>query len=1300
MNKYLKSTVIAMKRSLSIVLAFTIMISMCVFAVVPVSAANGCMFSAGDYIYVSIWNATNIGINDKIRCHMYSAWPDNSGSYIDSVDMQKINDKFFRCHMMSDDVKYLKFKLNDSDWWITNYADGYDNPNFSVDTNDQTNNYAGYTSGVANNCLYIQNTSANVASWGSVNNNDPDNTITKGTSKSLTATVSSDITNNVGKDAGKYTLVKGTFYDYYNNDEMRDGWITGLDGSERNYTDREPFTFFNNAVAEYARDNTAWSYPLYFGDFNRSSTDSGGPGPWTNGYVGAGVSNLYNYKARANNSDMTSSGTDGAVSGLVDSNLSDGEITAGGVVLPYFSSSFLGEGNGATVSSQFVFRNELRTNSSTGTTDMYHVYDSSGAKDNYYFKNLTSGSPTAVYYKNSNLIYDAASGFGNSSNGTGFFPFDDPSLHSNNAYNFGFGMKLEIPFALRQDGKTKNGNDVVFNFSGDDDLWVFVDGKLVLDMGGAHKMASGSINFTDNTITVSSLDTSYGTKTQSISDIEDGKAHTMTVFYMERGMIESNLKIEYNFDVLDTLLTTEKEIDTTNLNSGIISAVQESESFSFTNSEGSTVIDDVDFDVTDKDGTVTEGEYESDGSYVIKDQEKASFADIAEAGTALTVKETKTNGLLNYSTTYKVTDVQNNATVTSGSGDTASFTFQNTVDTNQMTNFNVKFTNTPQVSDLSVTKNAFESDGTTANTTDEFSFYIGFDMNSDNAYEQYSLTYKVGNETRTATNGVFTLKGGETAVFSGIPVGLDYQIVEANNSDYTTVPSNRTLSGTISSTTSANALTFVNTKIDKSGAVVDLKAVKLLDGTTPDVNTFEFTLTELTLNGSVFTEGEVLQNVSNFGDSVEFDSIKFAYEDPEDPTEATTVEPTQAPTEEPTQEPTEAPTTEPVEENGIYFKPSSLWESTGSPRYAMYVFGTSGNAWASMWDDDGDGYYYAVIPDGTWEEIIFCLMNPSTTENNWSNKWNQTGDITLPTNGSNCFTFTSSSWDGSTTGTWSEYSTASVNTINMLTLKASTVEKYYYKISENCVANDSNYVYDETEYYVVVTVDRSSAPMTATAVYYTTATDAINETNPISNPEENVVFNNYHKGSIQITKYGITSNGKEAIGETVKFTLYKTTGDGGALGTVVETLEVDENGVVLFDNLDIFIDQETSGASKGYQWYCFVETTAADGYNINSTKYYFTVPLSTGGTSSDYDFESNGNYYSYVLKNDKPIYHIECDVDNFPVVTPVTSGSGVSTFVKVGLGLFTTGAALFTSYTIYDMVQRRKRKARCKIRQN
>ncbi len=107
----------------------------------------------------------------------------------------------------------------------------------------------------------------------------------------------------------------------------------------------------------------------------------------------------------------------------------------------------------------------------------------------------------------------------------------------------------------------------------------------------------------------------------------------------------------------------------------------------------------------------------------------------------------------------------------------------------------------------------------------------------------------------------------------------------------------------------------------------------------------------------------------------------------------------------------------------IYFTPSSTWESAGNPRYSMYVFGTSGEAWASMTEIGTSNVFKATMPEGTWENVIFVRMNPATTENNWNDgvKWNQTGDLKLPTDSKNYFTFTSSSWDGGTTGAWSTY---------------------------------------------------------------------------------------------------------------------------------------------------------------------------------------------------------------------------------------------------------------------------------------
>ena len=137
----------------------------------------------GDYFYVSTVDVSGIGINGNIKCHMYRDWPDNSGAYIDSIDMLRISDNYYRCHMFSDDVRYLKFMLNnDPNWWIKNK----NVPVFSVCSSD-TNKNNNLLGSASDNCIYIQNYSADYVTWGSINDNDPDNTLKKGTYQNRTA---------------------------------------------------------------------------------------------------------------------------------------------------------------------------------------------------------------------------------------------------------------------------------------------------------------------------------------------------------------------------------------------------------------------------------------------------------------------------------------------------------------------------------------------------------------------------------------------------------------------------------------------------------------------------------------------------------------------------------------------------------------------------------------------------------------------------------------------------------------------------------------------------------------------------------------------------------------------------------------------------------------------------------------------------------------------------------------------------------------------------------------------------------
>ena len=110
--------------------------------------------------------------------------------------------------------------------------------------------------------------------------------------------------------------------------------------------------------------------------------------------------------------------------------------------------------------------------------------------------------------------------------------------------------------------------------------------------------------------------------------------------------------------------------------------------------------------------------------------------------------------------------------------------------------------------------------------------------------------------------------------------------------------------------------------------------------------------------------------------------------------------------------------TEPeVTENVVYLKPNSNWVQSNA-RFAAYLWNNNGNTWVGAVDKDADGIYEIYIPEGYGTNIIFCRMNPATTANNWTNKWDQTIDLTVPTDGKNLFTVKEGDWNNAS-GTWS-----------------------------------------------------------------------------------------------------------------------------------------------------------------------------------------------------------------------------------------------------------------------------------------
>lgn len=442
--------------------------------------------------------------------------------------------------------------------------------------------------------------------------------------------------------------ITSTLYDYYTDYELnglnRDtySWVTT--SSQRGYV---TFEQFNRALSSAYTANGNVKYPLYTGHFQPSIWDNRfayvAEGMGLYGWGAEGSSN-YNTFMAVNNSalDDNGNGSNGnndysrTFQGLVESKTSDD--TADGLPLlrtknsetkaladPHFNKDFLQGKNAFNTVLGKVYENvsfPLKQKPVFATNPenpdpkepegkaQYWYYDSS--KSSLYLKqNQTDGK----YYLESpkggdgNPTTDSKSqniSSPNSANGThGFFPFNQTvSTVGASQYNYGFGAKLQFDFTLTEDGNVVVGKDtsgsdikvpIKFFFSGDDDVWVYIDGELMLDVGGAHGKASGLLEFgANNTVTpyVSSnkntdqndtmvykgYEPGETTKTVNYNGqpitfnkkgptktLKDQSTHTLTMYYMERGMWESNMALAFNFPDHNEL-QVEKQVDVSDVN--------------------------------------------------------------------------------------------------------------------------------------------------------------------------------------------------------------------------------------------------------------------------------------------------------------------------------------------------------------------------------------------------------------------------------------------------------------------------------------------------------------------------------------------------------------------------------------------------------------------------------------------------------------------------------------------------------------------------------------------------------------
>lgn len=348
------------------------------------------------------------------------------------------------------------------------------------------------------------------------------------------AVVENSFSNNpniVGVDA--------TYFDYWSDMEQEKGYLQ-CQGNGNMYDYWYQFDNFNSYISNIAsKYNSDWKYPLYFGNMYKGNEHYE-----TFKSHAKGLTNIndyndnYYYAVNNSNGMYWQMGSKDkkyytySLLGLMNNKLdSKGDLQViNGVKAPYFDAEALSTAtyNGARVANVYKSSFPFRTTTDSAGVTTYE-FTSKNAADNIYFT-WDGLTPTKINYgadKKYGILDDLGS-FGGT-NGYGIFPFNNTSATSsgkgtNDNLDYGFGIRLDIDFRVPKGGTLTNGKDVTFNFTGDDDLWVYIgedstgaDAELALDLGGDHKEASGSIDFNSMTATAKNVFADYSTPSSTSS---------------------------------------------------------------------------------------------------------------------------------------------------------------------------------------------------------------------------------------------------------------------------------------------------------------------------------------------------------------------------------------------------------------------------------------------------------------------------------------------------------------------------------------------------------------------------------------------------------------------------------------------------------------------------------------------------------------------------------------------------------------------------------------------------------------
>ena len=597
-----------------------------------------------------------------------------------------------------------------------------------------------------------------------------------------------------------------------------------------------------------------YDIPLYFGQFwiNEENTS-------TYNSMSASTQGLNNFYWGANlafrpaTNSNTAKQYNTVAQGIVDSKSGE-NVLQNGKSLPYFDKEWISN-------TRYTNGNPVADYTNV-SFPFYEFIDDYGVK-HYKF----DSNEKAVYIdknngKDENLIEYSSSNVhgtntGGGDEGIGFFPFNTVADSQSQKINYGFGARFDIDFSITKTGKY-NGQDLSFEFKGDDDVWIFIDDVLVLDMGGGHKEAHGTINFatgdavieyagnaTTQTIKSDSM-TSLGIVTNKKINIydgsdgislnlKDGKEHRITMYYMERGMLNSNLYVDFSA-VLDSTLTIEDVLDTSDVNEKFLSELQkaaEKDIFNYelkndSEYEGSdALMYPSNVDVSRENGITTwlskqNTSNKTKNNFIPNTENKVKNVNFAWADTSGQttgqvddlVGQTDGDGILRlmHSQSATFTDqfvIDSNMTV-----NLTSLTTQGETPEGGITPLNSNSGRNPSdyYITTSVVKDADNKD-VTVNADGSYNFNnnsgkgnviltqtfthkvktgsltiekkVSNDDNTNNEFEFEVVFSDIFGDTTSGTvTESFTLKNGDTKTIEGIPVGTKYTITESPDTGY------------------------------------------------------------------------------------------------------------------------------------------------------------------------------------------------------------------------------------------------------------------------------------------------------------------------------------------------------------------------------------------------------------------------------------------------------------------------------------------------------------------------------------